>query len=157
MKMIAEKMQIEMDILESMPFDGMPKLANDIDHVYSWRDEAMNEALRGFDNQENVDALLHAVRTHRPDAATLILWPNRARLLRFLRERCDGMRSMLTASHRFLNESTKGYDHYMGWFAADWERATVEVAISPDMCTEADVVVIAPNDRVLFSFADALV
>jgi len=93
---------------------------------------------------------------HRPDASTLTLWPNRLQLLRFLRESCLGMRSMLTGSHRYYNSETKSYDHYMGWFAVEWQGETVEVAISPDFSTYLDAVLIAPSDKILFSFADAL-
>ena len=52
----------------------------------SWRDEAMNDALRGFNNDEKMNALLHAVRRHRPEYATLTLWPDRRPLMRFLRK-----------------------------------------------------------------------
>jgi hypothetical protein len=161
--------QMEMDILEALRYDGAPRSTgheqenpadapstSDVNHVYSWRDSAINEALRGFDNNEHIDALLQSIRVHRPDAATLVLWPDRLQLLRFLREQCGDMRSLLTASHRYHNAATNDYYHYMGWFAVEWEGETVEVVISPDVCTYLDAVLIAPNEHVLFSFADAL-
>jgi len=153
--MVMEK-QLEMDILEALHYNDAPTATPDVDHVYSWRDGAINDALRGFDNEEHVDALLQAIRVHRPDAATLLLWPDRLQLLRFLREVCGGMRSLLTASHRYHNAATRDYYHYMGWFAVEWQGETVEVAISPDISTYLDAILIAPSEHILFSFADAL-
>ena len=154
--MVIEKNQLEMDILEALHYNDASTTVDHVNHIYSWRDNAINDALRGFDNEEHVDALLQAIRVHRPDAATLTLWPDRQQLFRFLRERCSDMRSLLTASHRFRNSSTKGYDHYTGWFAVEWGNETVEVAVAPDYTNYLDVVLVAANEQTLFSFGDAL-
>jgi len=146
------KYDAPMDVEASRAIAATP----DVAHVYSWRDNAINDALRGFDNAENLDALLQAIRTNRPECATMIVWPDRHQLMRFLRDQCRGFRSMLTASHRYHNEASGQYWHYMGWFAVEWEGETVEVAIAPDVCTYLDAICMGPNDRVLTRFADAL-
>jgi AAA+ superfamily predicted ATPase len=151
--MVTEKQQLEtMNVLDALRYDGTP----DLNHVYSWRDDAINAALRGFDNNDNVNALLEAIRVHRPDCSTVTVWPDRLRFMRFLREQCTGFRSLLTGSHRYHKTGSRYWD-YIGWFAVEWMGATIEAAMSPDYATYLDVICMSPNERALHSFVDGLV
>ncbi len=64
-------------------------------HELSWRDDAMNDALRAG---RSSDCVLWWVRRFCIGSTTVRLESSAARSLRFLRERVHGFRSLLTGS-----------------------------------------------------------
>ena len=65
----------------------------------------MNETLRGFGYAEYLEALVREIRRAMPTAATLVLWPDRPQLLRFLEEKATGLRSLLPDSGEYYSET----------------------------------------------------
>lgn len=153
--MVIENTQLEMDILEALHYTETPA-SSYVEPVYSWRDNALNESLRGFYNAEHIDALLAAIRAHKTDAATIVLWPDRLRLFRFLREECGGLRSMIASSHRYRDAESGDYPYYVGWFAVEWRGETIEVVVTPSYRDDIDLVVVGPRESTVYSFAEAL-
>lgn len=105
----------------------------------SWRDEALDESARGFNYENHLEALMVSIRRARP------LWPSvrveavRNRALEFFAGECEGVRSLLSASHTELNERRKTKDEVpiALWIEVGWGGARFEVAYTlngyPDM------------------------
>jgi AAA+ superfamily predicted ATPase len=123
----------------------------------SWRDEIMNEALRGFDYDEHGDALIHALRTRRPECATLSLWPDRVMFTRFLNEQCGGMHSLLSATHLYQTRADSKSEYLFGWFAAEWAGQTLELVLTPSTGRTMEVVCIAADPELLRQFSTAMI
>ena len=118
-----------------------------------WRHDAVNEALRGFDNDEQDDALLREVRRYLPGCATEKIWPNRARLLCFFQEETEGCNSLLASCMTNYGENDPNV--YLAWYEVIWQGERVEVALSPGYSTSA-AICIGQNADVLHRFADAV-
>lgn len=124
--------------------------------LLSWREEAMNDALRGFYNGEYADALLYAIRRYNPDLATLQIQPNSERLQMFLKEKCKGVRSLLGNSHRQSIHGSTGYREYIGWYSVDFEGETIEAAIAPCSYRCQEVILVGSQEDTLTRFANEL-
>ena len=129
----------------------------DKDQPAGWRHEAMNETLRGFENAEYLEALVREIRRAMPTAATLVLWPDRPQLLRFLEEKAAGMRSLLPGSGEFYTEA-RGRAHLrLGWLAVEWEGETLEVVLTPGSYESENVVCIGRSAEALRRFGQELI
>lgn len=93
-----------------------------------WRDAAINTSLQGFSYDENLEALLFAIRSARPHYATQILWPDRTQTLNFLQQQ-GPLRPLLLAPSDSIHEGVE--EPFLGWYAAEWEGAALEVALVP--------------------------
>ena len=95
----------------------------------TWRDDALDEALRGYNYDNHGEALLVEVRRAQP------LWPvydvsaNVQRARDFVLEQCAGGRSLLGASYSNLYGNGHNATIEIAWFEASWEGATYEVAL----------------------------
>lgn len=142
-KNLKEARHLNMDWLDYQP---LPE---------DWRDRALNEALHaGRYYDENLDALLVAIRRCLPSHATITLWPDRRQLMRFLEQETQNLRSLLHASAALLDEDDIW--SYLGWFAMEWEETEIEVALAPDWSSQRYVICSAPNEEVLQRFAQSL-
>ena len=126
-------------------------------HGADWRQEAMNETLRGFGYAEYLDALLREIRRARPEAATLILWPDRQQLLRFLREKTADMKSLLPGSGEFYAESRGSARLHLGWLAVEWEGEALEIVLTPGTSDSENVVCIGRSPEALRRFGEAMI
>src|ERR1041385_3746437 len=91
----------------------------------SWRDSAIHHALRAeaFDG-EGIDALLQQIRRFRPGSATLLLWPDRLQLMRFLNEKAREVQSLVQGSDGHIEREQ--VCPYVGWYAVRWEDIPIE-------------------------------
>ncbi len=112
----------------------------------------MNEALRGFDYGENLDALLSAIRRNNPCAGTLMVNPDRISLLRFLQEKTQGFRPLVRSTDDYRDE---GIYPYTGWYEVFWEGARIEIAFTPNY-RNRETVCIGDDSGTLVRFAAAL-
>ena len=125
-------------------------------HELSWRDDAMNDALRAG---RSSDCVLWWVRRFCIGSTTVRLESSAARSLRFLRERVNGFRSLLTGSSARYDVRDGGdVRPEFGWYAVNWEGTTVEIAVVPkggpfDRC---DLLCVAESPTPLARFAAAL-
>ena len=127
------------------------------DHPAGWRHEAMNETLRGFGYAEYLEALVREVRRAMPTAATLVLWPDRPQLLRFLEGKATGLRSLLPDSAEYYSEA-RGRAHLrLGWLAVEWQGETVEVVLTPSSSESENVICIGRSADVLRRFGQELI
>jgi hypothetical protein len=94
-----------------------------------WRHEAMNEALRGFDNDEQDDALLREIRRALPAYAAEKIWPDRARLMQFLQEETQEHHNILASC--MTNQNTQKTRVYIGWYELVWKGHRIELALGP--------------------------
>jgi len=119
-----------------------------------WRDAALNEALRAEAYGDGMDVLLGEIRRCRPGSHTLLLWPDRLQLLRFLQAEAHPFRSLLAGSDGFIERGENC--PYIGWYAAEWEGASIEIALTPSAYTSGCVIGICDEKRPLQRFAKAL-
>ncbi len=120
-----------------------------------WRDQATQAALAAEAQMgEGKDALLRQIRRHRPDCATLLLWPDRLRLLRFLETRAQPCRALLPSGSGHIERGQ--VCPYVGWYGFTWEGQTVEIAIPPSTHVGGCVIGFATDASLLRRFADAL-
>jgi AAA+ superfamily predicted ATPase len=120
-----------------------------------WRDRVLNEALHaGRYYDENLDALLLAMRRSQPHNATITLWPERRQLMRFLQQETQNLRSLLRSSATLVD----GEDiwPYVGWFTTQWEGAQIEVALAPDFGCQRYVICSGEDEITLQRFAQSL-
>lgn len=119
----------------------------------NWRDQAINEAL-GPSSYEAQDVLLRELRRSMPGRATLMLWPDRQQLLRFLREHATGLRSLLSGSSS--HEEQDELWPYLGWYAVEWQGQPIEVVLSPTYSTTGTAIFVAADEQVLQRFVVTL-
>jgi len=120
-----------------------------------WRIQALNESLRaGAVGGEGLDALLREIRLNWPESATLLIWPDRLQLLRFLKTETRNFRTLSVGSdgHIERNEVCP----YMAWYAVEWEGKEIELALSPGTYYSACVIGICESSDHLKRFFDAL-
>ena len=115
----------------------------------------MNSALQGFNYGENLDALLCGIRRAQPTFHTHIIWPERERVLSFLREQ-GPLQSLLSAP----NSSTYNDETlpYIAWYGAQWQGSNVEVALAPGysgaaICSGSEGHVVDEFAKALLEFA----
>lgn len=122
-----------------------------------WREGAINDALRiGGRPGAPGDVLLRAIRRQRAGAATLTQWmgPDRPQLLRFLAALPGGHRSMLSGHADVVDGG--GAQPYLGWYAAEWEGATIEIALPPGGSRGGAPIYIGDDEAALRRFAAAV-
>jgi AAA+ superfamily predicted ATPase len=117
----------------------------------NWRDDAIAECLRGFHNAENLDALIHAIREHRPDGVIQKLWLDGHQALRFLEMQEPKFVSVM--SGQVIQEDEEEPTPYVGWYAGTWRGQPMEVAFSVG---GNGVVCIADDVPTVWSFSRAL-
>ncbi|BDI29146.1 hypothetical protein CCAX7_11970 [Capsulimonas corticalis] len=122
----------------------------------SWRDEIMNEALRGFDYDEHGDALIHALRMRRPEFATLSMWPDRTMFMRFLDKQCLGVRSLLSAPHLYQSRAGAESHHLFGWFSVEWGDRSLEFVLTPSSNRGLEIICLSADSDLLREFSAAI-
>ncbi len=122
-----------------------------------WRHEAMNETLRGFGYAEYLDALVREIRRAMPTMATMVLWPDRPQLLRFLEDQATGLRSLLPARNEYYFEARGPARLHLGWLAVEWQGETLEIVLTPSTSENDNVVCIGRRPDVLRRFGEELV
>src|SRR5579871_1175611 len=127
---------------------GLPDLGE------GWRDAALNAALRAESVGDGTDVLLAEIRRRRPGSHTLLLWPDRLQLLRFLQTEARHFHSLLAGSDGFIEHGENC--PYVGWYGAEWEGAAIEIALTPSTCASGCVIGIAGEKPTLQHFARAL-
>lgn len=103
----------------------------ELDGVENWREGAIDAALYVGRHGGTVDAMLQAIRRRRGGQATLAQWPgpDRLQLLRFLAALPGGYRSLLCERADVAGQGE--IQPYLGWYAAEWEGVTIEIALPP--------------------------
>lgn len=120
-----------------------------------WRDRVLNEVLHaGRYYDESLDALLLAIRRCQPTHATITLWPDRSQLMRFLKQETQNSRSLLLSGATLVDDDNVW--PYIGWFAAEWEGAEIEVALAPDWDSQRYIVCSCQDETLLQRFAQSL-
>ena len=114
-----------------------------------WREHALDEALRGFDNAECLDALLAQIRHHLPGWSALLIDPDRKQLLRFLQQPELTARSLLSAQAE--RQVQGAISPYLGWYAVEWDGAQIEIALAPTF--NGEVLCLSPETDRLRRFA----
>ena len=121
-----------------------------------WRDEAMNFALRGFDNTEYRDALLYEIRRNRPEGAALVIWPDRNRVAAFLRETASEIRSLLSDEIGSLYGDQKKARPLAGWHSFQWQGQELEIALPPSTADHEGMILLGARMSALEEFASLL-
>ena len=117
----------------------------------------MNETLRGFGYAEYLDALVREIRRAMPEAATLVLWPDRPQLLRFLEDKTTGLHSLLPATGEYYFEA-RGQSHlHYAWLAVEWQGERLEIVLTPSTSENDNVVCIGRHADVLRRFGQELI
>ncbi len=98
-----------------------------------WREQALAQALleeaRG---SEGEDALLSALRIHRPDAKAALAFLDRARLLEFAKTHADSdIRSLVKGRCDYWDNHDSEIQAYAGWYGFEWEGEPIEIALAP--------------------------
>lgn len=119
----------------------------------NWRDDAMNESLRGFDNEEHVDAVIGAIRRLAPGLSTHQVWPPREQTMLFLNSQCRSVRSLLCAQSFYTHESDDL--PFVGWYGFEWGEHELELVLLSGYDV-GDVLVVGEDADVLRRFARAL-
>lgn len=123
--------------------------------IKDWRDAALNEALRAEAlDGESVDMLLREIRRHRPGCATHMLWLDREQLPRFLEAASNNCRSLMCGSDVLQHDAEAR--PYVGWYAAQWQGATIEIALPPTGYQNGYVIVVADDRKLVECFAQEL-
>ena len=130
-------------------------VTTEISTTTTWRKETMQKALRvEAENGASTDILLHEIRRARPDGATLLLYPDRLQLLRYLETETQNFRSLLSGQSGHIERDS--VCPYLGWYAAEWEGATFEIALSPGSYVTAAIVLMAESMPALHRFHQAM-
>lgn len=138
-----------------MMLDMLPEFAIETRKESGWREDAINVALRAEAQQgESADALLHEIRAHRPGASTLMVWPDRLQLLRFLKQLPNGYRSLLPGEDGHIER--KQVAPYIGWYSLEWEGETVEIALTPTTYITGCAVCMGSSAQLLQRFSRKL-
>jgi AAA+ superfamily predicted ATPase len=120
-----------------------------------WRDAALNEALRAEAlDGESVDMLLREIRRHRPGCATHMLWIDREQLPRFLQQTSDNCRSLMSGSDMLQYDGEARA--YVGWYAAQWQGASIEIALPPRGYQSGYIIIMADEQSAVHRFAQQL-
>ncbi len=126
----------------------------------NWRDAAMNEALRGFDNAENRDALLHAIRQYRTAGAMLVIWPERRRLMDFLQMLAAPIHHLLQDAISSLGADQQTGRPLTGWYAIAWQgqeiEQEIEIALPPNTGDHDGIILLGETMEILEDFARAV-
>jgi len=119
-----------------------------------WRDDAINAALLAESRSGNgEDALLRAIRQARPGIATATVWLDRVQLLRYLKHEALNLRPVLAGSDQYSDsDDASEILPYVGWYAADWEGSTIEIAYPPTDCACEYVIFFGQNEAAVIEF-----
>ena len=119
----------------------------------TWRDEALDESLRGFSYQENVEALVVAVRRQQPALSSVLAWVERERVVHFLETCCQNVASLLAGSHRSYDTDDEFL--WCGWRGATWRGTHFEVVFLPGH-NDNRVLCLSEDEALLNEFVRAL-
>lgn len=124
----------------------------------NWREAAINEALlAAADSGNSEDALLAAIRRNRAGVSTAMAWLDKTRVLRFLHQQTASFRSLLAGTDYFCDSDGQyKATRFTGWWEAEWEGVTIEVAFSPNAYHNGFVIVAAEDDENLRRLAREL-
>lgn len=124
--------------------------------MQNWRDGALNAALRAESmSGESEDALLAAIRRHRPHRATALIWVDRTQLLRFAEMHGHDFGSLVTPDFYRASDSDGALRPYVGWYAVEWEGAQIEIALPPDWGEPGYAILVAGDPRSLCAFEES--
>ena len=112
----------------------------------NWRDEALDESLRGFNYENHNEALIVAIRRAQPGWPTHIVQANRVRALDFVREKCENARSLLCASHA-STDSEGDEETWADWLEIEWQGARFEMVFLGG-AYNSQITCLAPNGNV---------
>ncbi len=94
----------------------------------TWRDEALDESLRGFNYENHIEAMMAAIRRSQPAWPTNIVQADRARSLDFLAEHGSGAHSLLCAPHAFTGDDDDDNDEvWADWIEVEWQGGRYEL------------------------------
>ncbi len=134
----------------------MVELSNDVavlDGLEHWREAAIDAALRSNRHGGPIDVVLRAIRRQRGGRATLTQWPgpDRPQLLRFLASLPGGYRSLLRERADVAGQGE--LQPYLGWYAAEWQGATIEIALPPGVGRGVPAIYVGSDEAALRRFA----
>ncbi len=123
-----------------------------------WRNEAVNAALATEARKgSSEDTVLREIRRHRPGAFTRMTWLDRLILRRFLDAQTPGWRSLLPGGDSYHSHDGENEKRpYTGWYAAEWQGATVEIALVPNWNRDGYLVCASDHDAALADFVTRL-
>jgi SpoVK/Ycf46/Vps4 family AAA+-type ATPase len=84
---------------------------------------------------------------NREKRATILAYLDRPRLLEFMRVECRDFRSLVDRSDKYDAGDESCPRPYVGWFAAEWQGAEIEIAFPPDWGEPGYMIAIG-NDEV---------
>ena len=93
----------------------------------TWRDDALDESLRGFNYENHMEALVAAIRRAQPAWPLHIVGADRARSLDFVREKCENVRSLLSASALYTGDDENEDETWAGWIGIQWQGSELEL------------------------------
>lgn len=122
----------------------------------NWRERALQFALEGFHYGEYLEALLHAVRSNWPDAATIFAEPERHQLLRFLEAETTGFEQLVQPTETYHADAKEDsrFRPFAAWYRVTWRGAVIELALAPNYGT-GDVLCIGEDRELLREFVAA--
>lgn len=123
-----------------------------------WRDEALYEALVAEARRGKSEELLLAlIRKHLPGHAVVSLFPERIMLLRFLREKTQNLRPLVSGTNEYesLNERQVFWP-YCGWYACDWEGDSFEVILAPNYSVDGEHILVGRDAESVRRFAQVV-
>ena len=94
----------------------------------TWRDEALDQSLAGFNYENHLEAMMAAIRRARPSWPTNIVPADRARSLDFLAEHGSDVHSLLCAPHAYTGDDEDDNDAvWADWIEVAWQGSTFEL------------------------------
>ena len=123
----------------------------------TWRDEALDESLRGFNYENHSEALLWAVRRAQPTWPTAWVRADHERALDFGRTHCQNARALLSTTHLSSSEEPDEPDEqWAQWLEVQWQGATFEIAFSGNLYSSTLCLAPGGDAELLARFARAL-
>jgi|GEM_PF-1081755 len=123
-----------------------------------WREEAMYEALLAEARRGKSEELILALlRKHLPGCAAVTVYPERIMLLRFLRERTQDLKPLVSGANEYesLNERQVFWP-YLGWYECHWENERFEVILSPNYSVDGEHILVGRSADTVRRFAQAV-
>lgn len=119
----------------------------------TWRDDAIDESLRGFNNEQALDGALLQVHQCQPALSVFAFWPERAQTLEFLRSQCQDVRPLLAAPTLFADKEQNL--QYAAWWELRWNECALELAFLPGY-DQGAALCLGANSEEVTAFARAI-